>query len=235
MPAGVDYEMWIGPAPRRMFNPNRYNRTWRCYRDYGNGDIGDDGVHDLDMARWALKETTHPVRITAHGTKTDLEGDFEFPDNMTVSYEYADKKVLLYEDRQWTPYGVHGVDCGNEFYGTKGYMVFSRRGFFRVFLGSKDGKGNEEAGPEMGKPGRVSQPAPDHMANFLGCVQTRKEPNAPVADAHLSSSLVHLGEIASRLGRTLRFDPKQESFVQDAQANAMLSKDYRDSWKLTEG
>ena len=80
------------------------------------------------MARWALGVDTHPVRITTHGSTVDLEGEREYPDNMMVAHHFAEGKVLIYEDRGWTPYGSHGFDSGNAFYGTEGMMVFSRRG-----------------------------------------------------------------------------------------------------------
>jgi predicted dehydrogenase len=229
-PAGVDYDRWLGPAPKRPFNPNRFHGSWRTFRDYGNGDIGDDGAHDLDLARWALGVTTHPVRITAHGSRVDLpQGVREYPDNMFVAYQYADGKVLLYEDRQWTPYGLHGVDSGNAFYGTKGYMIFSRRGFFQTFLGPK-----EEPGPASGTRGKVSQPAPEHMANFLTAVRSRRPANATAEIAHLSCALIHLGEIAYRTGRVLDFDPQSETFPGDPQASALLSKEYRAPWSIPE-
>jgi predicted dehydrogenase len=227
-PKGVNYDLWLGPAPARRFNPNRFHRTWQVFRDYGNGDIGNDGAHDLDMARWGLGETTLPVRITAHGSYVDLpRGVREYPDNMTVTYQYASGKVLIYEDRQWTPYGLHGVDSGNAFYGTKGYMIFSRRGYFQVFIGEK-----EEKGPSMGEPGKVSQPAPLHMANFLDCVRSRRTPNAPAEVAHLSCALIHLGDIAFRLGRVLTFDPAKSIFPTDREATAMLTKEYRKPWDV---
>lgn len=227
-PPGVDYDMWLGPAPRRAFNANRFHRSWRVFRDYGNGDIGDDGAHDIDLARWGLGEITHPVRVTAHGSRVDLtRGVREYPDNMTVTYEYASGKVLIYEDRQWTPYGLHGVDSGNAFYGTKGYMLFSRRGYFETFLGS-----TEEKGPAVGKRGRVGTPLPDHLANFLDCVRSRKQTNAPAEVIHLSCGLVHLGEISYRTGRALRFDPKTERFDGDDEANALLTKSYRRAWRV---
>ncbi len=229
-PAGVNYDMWLGPAPSRPFNQVRFHSSWRLFRDYSNGDVGDDGAHDIDMARWGLGVTTHPVKITAHGSHVDPDlGYREYPDNMMVAYEYAGGKVLLYEDRQWTPYGLHGVDSGNAFYGTRGYMIFSRRGFFQVYLGEKEAKG-----PAMGQLGRVGQPAPAHMANFLDCVRSRREPNAPVEVAHLSAGLIHLGEIAYRVGRVLRFDPKTETFAGDREANALLSKEYRRPWDVAD-
>lgn len=228
-PKGVDYDMWLGPAPKRAFNRHRFHRSWRVFRAYGNGDIGDDGAHDLDMARWGLGEITHPVKITAHGSKVDLkEGIREYPDNMTVTYEYASGKVLIYEDRQWTPYGLHGVDSGNAFYGTKGYMIFSRRGFFQVFLGRK-----EEKGPAMGLRGRVGTPLPQHMGNFLDSVRSRKPTHASAEVAHLSCGLIHLGEIAYRTGRVLKFDPGKETFGNDREANALLTKEYRKPWQVS--
>jgi predicted dehydrogenase len=225
VPAGVDYDMWLGPAPQRPFNPNRFHGNWQWYRDYGNGDIGNDGIHDLDMARWGLGVTTHPVKITAHGSKIDLAGEREYPDNMMVAYHYAEGKVLLYEDRGWTPYGMDGFDSGNAFYGTEGWMLFSRRGYFQVYLGSKG-----EKGPQM----RGNTGHPDHLVDFLNCIRTRKQPVASAEIAHLSCALVHLGEIAYRTERVLHFDPQTETIRDDPQANALLSKEYRKPWELPE-
>jgi predicted dehydrogenase len=223
-PPGVDYEMWLGPAPRRLFNPNRFHRTWRPYRDYGNGDLGDDGAHDIDIARWALGVKTHPVRITAHGSTVDLKGEREFPDNMMIAYHYPEGKVLLYEDRLWTPYGMHGFDSGNAFYGTEGYMIFSRRGYFQVYLGKKDEKGPGIRGGPTGDP--------EHMYNFVDCVRSRKQTVSNAEVAHLSCALSHLGEIGCRVGRVLHFDPESEKFHGDSEADARLTKEYREPWSV---
>lgn len=226
VPPGVNYDLWLGPAPRRPFNRHRFHGYWGWLRDYGNGDIGNDGIHDIDMARFGLGVTTHPVRITSHGSRIALQGEREFPDNMMVAYQYAEGKVLIYEDRGWSPYHPYGVDSGNAFYGTEGWMLFSRRGFFQVYLGEK-----EEPGPSLGKRGRVGQPAPDHLDNFLNGVRTRQATRADAEVAHLSCALVHLGEIGYRLGRVLNFDPVQEKILNDPQADAFLGKEYRASWE----
>ncbi len=221
-PAGVNYDLWLGPAfPRGGFNRNRFHGNWNWYRDYGNGDIGGDGIHDLDMARWGLGVTTHPARIIASGSRIDLEGEREFPDNMTVSYHYEEGKVLLYEDRGWTPYGTYGYDSCNAFYGTDGWMFFTRRGYFQTYLGKK-----EEKGPGMKGGGGH----PDHLYNFLDAVRTRKESIANAEVAHLSCALVHLGQISYRVGRVLHFDPQAERFRGDDEANALLTKKYRAPW-----
>ncbi len=225
VPAGVNYDLWVGPAPfDGSFNPNRYNRNWNWYRAFGNGDLGGDGPHDLDMARWGLGVTSHPSRITAHGSRIALEGIREFPDNMSVAYHYEEGKVLLYEDRGWTPYGLHGFDSGNAFYGTEGYMIFSRRGYFQVYLGKDEVKG----------PGMAHGPRghPEHLHDFLDCVRTRQRPAADAEVAHLTCGLVHLGEIAYRAGRVLDFDPEAEHFVGDPEADKLLTKQYREPWSM---
>ena len=223
VPSQVNYDMWLGPAPQRSFNRNRFHGNWNWYRDYGNGDIGGDGIHDIDLARWGLGVTTHPVRITAHGSRIDLEGEREFPDNMTVAFHYAEDKVLLYEDRGWTPYGPYGFDSGNAFYGTEGMMIFSRRGYFQVYLGKQ-----REQGPGM----RGNGGHPQHLYSFLDSVRSREQPIAPAEVAHLSCALVHLGEVAYRVGRVLNFDPASETIVGDEAANRLLTKQYRPPWEL---
>ena len=231
-PSDVDYERWLGPAPVRGFNINRFHSNWRVYRDYGNGDIGDDGIHDLDMARWGLGVNTQPVRVTAHGSHSvyrgENRGDREYPDNMTVNYEYADGRGLIYEDRLFTPYGLHGYDSGNAFYGTEGYMIFSRRGAFNTFLGPK-----EKPGPTEPRETRTQRGYAPHMANFLESVRSRNfKTRASAEIGHLSCSLVHLGEIAYRTRGRLDFDPASETFKNAPEANAMLTKDYRAGYEL---
>ena len=222
-PSHIDYDMWLGAAPKRPFNVNRFHGNWNWYRDYGNGDIGGDGIHDLDLARWGLGVDTHPERITAHGSHIDLEGEREFPDNMMVAYHYGEGKVLIYEDRGWTPYGPYGFDSGNAFYGTEGFMVFSRRGYFQVYLGRQ-----REKGPGM----RGAGGHPQHLVNFLDCVRSRQQPVAPAEVAHLSCGLAHLGEIAYRVARVLTFDAKSETIVGDDEANQFLTKQYRAPWNF---
>ena len=168
-PAGVDYDRWLGPAPQRPFNPHRFHQTWRMFRDYGNGEIGDDGIHDIDMAAWGLGIDTLPRQITARGGRMLLDGHAsEYPDNMNVTYEYPDGRLLIYENYPFTAYGLHGFDNGNVFYGTEGYMIFSRRGAFSVFLGPKG-----TPGPTEGKELRGQRGYPEHMSEFLTAVRHR--------------------------------------------------------------
>ena len=229
-PTGVDYDRWLGPAPSRAFNANRFHVNWRAFPEYGNGTIGDDGVHDLDIARWGLGVETHPVRITGHSSSI-VYNNPEYPDNMSVTYQYDGNKVLLYEDRQFAPYGLDGFDSGNAFYGSEGYMIFSRRGYFQVYLGPKAEKG---PGVPAELRGPRSRGYDEHMNNFLECVRTRQPANATPEIAHLSCSLVHLGDIACRTQTVLQFDPAREVFTNHPEANDLLSKNYRAPFGLPE-
>jgi predicted dehydrogenase len=228
-PKGVDYERWLGPAPQRAFNKYRFHGTWRMFKDYANGEIGDDGIHDIDMACWGLGVDTVPQKITARGSRMMLHGHAsDYPDNMTVSYDYPDGRLLIYENYPFTSYGLHGWDNGNVFYGTKGYMIFSRRGAFSVFMGPKN-----TPGPTEGKELRGQRGYPEHMANFLNAVRNRKLTTRASAEiAHRSCAVVHLGNIAYETKGVLEFDPKTEQFVDCEEANAMLTKDYRSPFEL---
>ena len=118
------------------------------------------------------------------------------------------------------------MDSGNAFYGTEGFMVFSRRGFFQVYLGGK-----EEKGPGM-RGDRRHRGHPQHLLNFLDCVRTRKQPSAPAQQVHSTCALVHLGEAAYRAGGVLEFDPESETITNDSDANRFLTKEYREPWSL---
>ena len=229
VPTGVDYDRWLGPAPKRAFNRHRFHGSWRMFRDYGNGEIGDDGIHDLDMAAWGLGVSTVPTQVTARGGRMSLHGHAsEYPDNMVVSYEYPDGKLLVYENYPFTAYGLHGFDNGNVFYGTEGYMIFSRRGAFSVFLGPKN-----KPGPTEGKELRRKTGYPEHMRDFLNAIRTRNlATRARPEFAHNSCALVHFGEIAYRTKGQLEFDHATQQFVDCPEANAMLTKEYREPYSL---
>jgi len=227
-PKGVDYDRWLGPAPKRPFNSLRFHGTWRMFRDYANGEIGDDGIHDLDMAAWGLGIDTLPKQITARGGRMLLKGHAsDYPDNMNVVFEYPDGRLLIYENYPFTAYGMHGFDNGNVFYGTEGYMIFSRRGAFSVFLGPKG-----KPGPTEGKELRGQRGYAEHMQEFFRAVRERSSVSAPPEVAHRSCALVHLGDIAYQVRGQLNFDAKTERFVDCDEANNLLRKKYRQPYGL---
>jgi predicted dehydrogenase len=200
------------------------------FRDYANGEIGDDGIHDIDMATWGLGVDTLPKHVTARGGRMMLQGHAsDYPDNMNVVYEYPDGRLLIYENYPFTAYGLHGFDNGNVFYGTEGYMIFSRRGAFSVFLGNKG-----KRGPTEGKELRGRKGYEEHMAEFLNAVRQRTPTSASPEVAHRSCALVHMGNIACRVRGQLDFDPEAQRFIDCEEANRLLTKKYREPYGLPE-
>jgi predicted dehydrogenase len=225
VPGNVNYDMWVGPAAFMPYQANRFHYNWHWWHNFGTGDMGNDGVHELDYARWGLGVETHPSRISAMGTKLFFNDDQQFPDTMQIAFEYPDdntvgnRRVLLWEMRIWSTNYPYNVDNGVEFYGTKGRLMVTKRGKLEIF-----GERNKRIEPKSVK---SSSFAGSHQQDFLESIRTGRKPNAEIEIGHLSSSLCHLGNIASRLGRTLEFDPNKEQVLNDKEANALLSREYR--------
>ena len=227
-PATLDYDNWVGPAEFIPYQANRTHSGWHWWYHFGTGDMGNDGVHDIDYARWGLGVHTHPSTVTAAGGKFFFDDDQQFADTQQVAFQYpgkgttGDQKLLIYEQRLWSTNYPHNVDSGVEFYGTKGQMFLSRRGKIAVY-----GERNRRI-KVNGTPGE--QNAGKHVANFVQCVRTGDTPNGDIELGHLTTSLCHLGNVATRLGRSFQFDPKTEQAVGDPEANALMSRPYRDHW-----
>ena len=218
VPAGVDYETWIGPARFMPFNENRFHYNWHWHWNFGTGDMGNDGAHQIDQARWALG-VDYPTEISGTGAKLYFDDDQITPDTMTITFRYPGK-ILMFEMRIWNPYGLEGVDNGIAIYGSEG-MVQIRRWHdgsgYKVF----DKNGNVV---EFDKSDRDGD---GHARNFIDCVRSRKAPNAEIEIGYMSALHCHLGNIVARTGRMLRFDAKTETFTGDAEANKLLGREYR--------
>jgi predicted dehydrogenase len=228
-PATLDYDLWVGPAPMKPYQPNLLHYNWHWFYDFGTGDIGNDGVHQIDVARWGLGVEGLPTRVSATGGKYFFDDDQEFPDTMYVSFEFAGgtgrPKLLVYEQRIWSPYAQEGEENGDVFYGTKGMMILGRSGWQIV------GERNEPGPSAKGTIG-----LPPHHSNFFDCIKSGAMPNADIAVNHPSSALCHLGNIATRLGRALRIDPAKEEVLGDEEANRLVRRTYRDGhWAAPKG
>jgi predicted dehydrogenase len=225
-PAGLDYDTWVGPAPFVPYQANRGHGVWRWWYNFGAGDMGNDGVHDLDVACWGLQLDTHPSTVTALGGKYFFDDDQEFPDTQTVVFEWpaagknGRKKQMTFEQRIWTPYKMEGYENGCTFYGTRGMFVVGHAEGWRVY-----GPQNKEIKTMSG---RVNLPA--HHRNFFDCIRTGNRPNADIEFGHLSATLCHLGNIATRVRRVINFDPKTEEIHNDKEASPMVRRQYREHW-----
>ncbi len=228
VPEGVDYETWLGPAPWIPFNPNRFHYKWHWHWHFGTGDAGNDGVHHMDLARWALG-VSHPSAVGGHAKKYYFDDDQQTPDTMTAAFDHGDK-TLLWEMRIWNPYGIEGgVDNGMAVYGDEGAMIFgrwNRREAVKVLDRAGKQVEHREVGDAEGSL---------HMRNFLDCVKSRKPPNCDIGEGHLSTLHAHLANIVARVNRTLRFDAETETIVDDEQANLYVSRKYRTHWATPRG
>jgi predicted dehydrogenase len=215
VPAGVDYNIWLGPAPERPFNPNRFHYEWHWNWAYGNGDIGNQGIHQMDLARWGLGQDSLPTRVESSGGRFGYKDDGETPNTQTAAFRYDDC-MLEFEVRGLPSNDEKGLKVGNLFYGSEGYLALNGDRW-AAYLGHKS------------EPGPSGKGQGDHFDNFLQAVRARKPAllNAEILEGHLSSALCHLANIAYRLGRPLKLDPAAENFGSDGDANAMLTRNYR--------
>ncbi|MFO0887672.1 MAG: Gfo/Idh/MocA family oxidoreductase [Isosphaeraceae bacterium] len=217
VPSSIDYDLWQGPAQERPYIPSRFNYNWHWFWNWGTGELGNNGIHGVDVARWGLGVDT-PLRVTSGGGAYVFPG-IEVPDTQVVTWEFADTSIV-WEHRMWSRHGLEGGSFGIAFYGDNGTVLIDDKGWRVV-----DGPGGDAGG-------KPSESQSAHFANFLECVKTRKQPNADVEIGHLSTRLCHLGNIAHRLGRKLTFDGATETFPGDDEANKLLGREYRQGFEL---
>lgn len=220
-PAHLDYDLWIGPAPMTPYQSNLLHSSWRWFTAFGCGDAGNDGVHELDLARWGLGVQTHPNTMTALGGKYFFDDDQQFPDTQYVVFEYdvaGKKKQLIYEHRIWSPYVQEGLENGNAFYGTDGMMILGKASGWKLY-GPRNKLIEEAAGSLSLAP---------HHRNFTEAIREGKPPHADAETGHLSAALAHFANIATRLGTMLKFDPVAEKFIGNDAANPLLRRAYRE-------
>jgi predicted dehydrogenase len=216
-PDGVDYDLWLGPAPSRAFNPNRFHYNWHWFWDYGTGELGNWGTHMLDVARWGLGVGL-PTRVSASGGRFHFDDDQETPDTLVVQYAYP-RATIVWEHRLWSTHGVEGRSAAAAFYGELGTLVVDRGGWKVYDLAETIASDASE------------QPI-SHLRNFVDCIKNRSRPAADIETGHVSSALCHLGNIAYRVGREVTFAPETAAFTSDREANLLLSRAYRSPWEL---
>jgi predicted dehydrogenase len=235
VPAGVHYDLWLGPAPVHEFTANRFHYNWHWFWDYGNGDIGNQGVHQLDTARWGLG-VRYPTKVSAMGGHFMFDDDQETPNTLTANYEFdagGKKKSLVFEVRHWISNHEGGIDepkpgntVGSIFYGSNGYLSIwdEDHSKYQSYIGREQAPGPSGSGPG------------NNWANFIDAVRSRKSSdlNAPIEEGAVSTALIHLANISYRLGRTLHFDEKSYSCVGDAEATAMFRRPYRKGFEVPE-
>ena len=221
VPNGVDYDTWLGPAPWIPFNENRFHYNWHWHWHFGTGDAGNDGAHQIDIARWAL-EVDYPETASGMGGKVFFEDDQQTPDTMNVTFGYG-RKALIWEMRIWNPYGMDGQENGVAVYGTEATIQigrWDRRWGYKLF----DTKGH------LVEHNDADDESDDHMRDFVDAIRTRRLPNADISIGHISAAHCHLANIVSRTGHALAFDQETETIIDDPHANLYVKRRYRTHW-----
>ena len=207
IPDGIDYDLWLGPAPQKPLMRKHLHYDWHWQWDYGNGDLGNQGIHQMDIARWALNKSGLPLSVMAVGGRFGYVDDGETPNTQIALYDYGDCH-LIFEVRGLKTEAYQGVGIGNIIYGTDGYVAITAD-YSKAAAFDRDNKKVQEF-----------TGAGDHFGNFLSVVHSRKvsEQNAPILEGHVSSALCHLGNISYRLGSLQPFSKQTQSFGDDKES-----------------
>lgn len=227
VPAGVDFDMWLGPAPQRSFNKARFHGSWRMFWDYGGGLLTDWGVHLMDMALWAKDITKPPISAVATG------GNFAYPDHahetfdtMSVSWQMPDHNIA-WEHTAGIESGPWGRNYGLAFIGNDASIVIDR-GSFDFFPEMQNGQYKVAAMPRQA--GHDSHEA--HVKNWIDCLKSRKEPACPIETGRLAALYTHMGNIALRTNSRVEWNEAGKNFGNNTAANKLLIPEYRSPWKL---
>lgn len=233
-PNNLDFDTWTGPAPRVEYRSNMLPGIWRWWHNFGCGDIGNDGVHDIDVALWGLGATTHPSTVTCLGGKYFFDDDQQFPDTQYAVFEYPSegkpsgrKKQLIFEQRIWSPYRQEDYENGAAFYGTKGMMIVGHTVGWKLY-----GARNKLLAQRKGRADLLA-----HHSNFFDCIRgDQKRLNADIHAGHRAAAIVHLANIAARTGEVLHFDPQAEKITNNETANALVRRQYHNGhWSVPKG
>ncbi len=239
VPAGLNFDLWLGPAPTRPFIDNRFHYNWHWFWDTGNGETGNNGPHSADMVRWALGKYEHPIRVQSMGGMFAFESDQETPNTQLSCLEYADGVMVQIEVRNLNTNHDGSVREGVVFYGENGRVELSLNGRCWTSHLGPDG----EEGPGMTREENIrvydeltagGSKADPHFVNFIECLRSRQPEKlaASITEGHYSAALCHLSNIAYRTGRTLEFDSKAERFPKDREAQALVNRKYRKPYTM---
>jgi predicted dehydrogenase len=216
-PPGLDYNLWQGPAPERPYRDNLVHYNWHFFWHWGNGELGNNGVHSVDVCRWALG-VDYPTQVTASGAKLRFDDDQETPDTCTATFDFAGR-TMVWEGISWSPAYPPHSSFGMEFRGENGTLAIDDGGYNIYDLERKVVDQEKSRGGDA-----------EHLSNFLDAVRNGSTPNADVEDGHKSTLLCHLGNIAVRTGQSLQIDPSNGHIRNNTEAEALWAREYRSGW-----
>ena len=220
-PAWLNWDLWLGPAPMQPYHENLVHYNWHWFWDFGNGELGNNGIHFIDVIRWAMQKKL-PVRVHSTGGRFGYKDQAQTPNTQNVTWVYDDGAMMVAQLR-----GLYTAEPPSwDFFGSKGHLHMKSDGRFQFTLGR-----NKQPEPEVEYPANI-----DHFQNFAEAVRARdpKLLHAEIEETALSTALCHLGNIAYRVGRDLRFDPAKTQFTGDGEANKLLTREYRKPYVVPE-
>ena len=219
VPDSLDWALWQGPAPERAYKDNYVPYHWHWFWHWGTAELGNNGIHTLDVARWGLG-VDYPVQASCMGGRLRYDDDQETPDTTIATFKFENGTMITWEGKSWG--GKSPADVAHQvvFHGDKGTLAISGGGYFIY----------DPSGTEVGK-GTSDMRDGIHLQNFLDSIRGNAKPNAEIEEGFKSTLLSHLGNISYRTGRTLAFDPKARRIVGDKEAEGQWSREYRPGWE----
>ncbi len=231
IPSELDYELWQGPAPREDYRDNVIHYNWHWFKNWGTGEICNNGTHAIDVARWLL-EVEYPTKVTSAGGKYHVNDDWEFPDTQTAAFEFGDKKSIAWECVSRNGMPTYGQSTGTLIQGTKGNMLVNTSGYI---LFDESGKQVKEllsdSKLDTSDLVGVNKLSHNHVANTLNAIRKGEPLNSPIQEGHKSVLLCHLGNIAQEVGRTIHIDETNGHIVKDKKASKLWGREYAKGWE----
>jgi predicted dehydrogenase len=231
VPATLDWELWQGPAPRTPYRDNLVHYNWHWFKNWGTGEICNNGTHEIDVARWVLG-VDYPTRVVSTGARFHFADDWEFPDTQEATFEFAGGKSIIWQSQSCNGLELYNRGRGTAILGTQGSAVIDREGYAVYDLKGKLAKEVKGSAPvdslnTLGDDWLTQL----HIDNFVAAVRTGAKLTAPVEDGAKTGMLCHLGTIAHQVGRTLRTNPKDGHIIGDAEAAKLWSREYDARWR----
>ena len=217
-PAGLDYDLWQGPASARPYQDNVIHYNWHFFWHWGNGELGNNGVHTIDLCRMALG-VDYPSKVAAVGSKLRFDDDQETPDTCTATFD-CDGRILVWEGISWARRSDRASQIGITIRGENGEIYVDDDGYELY-----DVKGKKIESDKLGRGDA------EHLQNFLDAIRNGAKLNAELEEGHKSTMFCHLGNIAYRTGQTLSVDPSNGHIINNTAAEALWAREYRDGWR----
>jgi predicted dehydrogenase len=232
VPEWLDYDLWQGPAPRRPYRDNLIHYNWHWLWHWGTGEALNNGTHEVDVCRWALG-VDWPIRVASTGGRYQFEDDWETPDTQVIGWDFAERKSIAWEGRSCNQYPLDGLARGAMVYGTEGaalldgnsYTIFDKNN--KVVKEMKEKAAVDPTNILSGTGMTLDQL---HFENFVAAIRSGARLNSPIEEGHKSVTLLHLGNIAWRVGREVHCDRANGHILQDSQARKLWRREYERGW-----